>query len=364
MRYTVDKFYRQHHDQIRLIAGESGLDRIITSAGILDYEFIPSISSRYQHNSFIKGQLVMTTFLYAKDNPGLIAEAVRQLKQKECSGLIIKNIFRLEITDHVKKICDAQQFPVFVLGSRDYFYEDFIREVSDNVALYDSREQQEKRIARILNTENEQERVRHLLALFPDIQSEYRCWYVDQDIDIDRSELVCLAWQGGTLVIESCGMENSEAAVAEQIHQQKPDCWYGVSDLHYVLAECDEAIREARYALQVKDEKISRFSELGMYRMLLNVKDSPQVRRYASSVLEPLQAYDYETGSHLQDTLETWVDKGGSLQETAEALSSHVNTIRYRMDKISELTGLDYRKAEDMCELILVCRINRIVNIL
>ena len=60
-------------------------------------------------------------------------------------------------------------------------------------------------------------------------------------------------------------------------------------------------------------------------------------------VLAPVLAYDHDTGSDLLRTLRLYVETGGALQETADALFLHRNSVAYRLQRIQDLAGLDPR---------------------
>ncbi len=364
MRYTVSKFYRNNSAKLRLISGEDGLDREISSAGILDYEFIPFVRGRFEHNSFENGQLVMTSFLYAKDNPHLITEAVRQLMQKGCSGLIIKNIFRLEIPNTARRLADSQDFPIFLLNDRDFFYEDFIREVYEAKELCDSKEKQSRLISRILNTDNKEEAIKLIRLLFPDLSHDFRCYWIDQVIEIDTSHAISLPYQKGSLIIESCSQERSPQDMCAVIHENLEECQVGISEEHFYLGECSDAIKEAFFACRISGEEDSYFEKLGIYRLLLKINGLEAVSKYAEKNLEGVRIYDYETNSNLLETLDQYIKCDGSLSLTAEKMKTHSNTIRYRLEKISDLTGINYKKMEQMEELILSIRIIKIKDLL
>jgi ribose 5-phosphate isomerase RpiB len=74
-------------------------------------------------------------------------------------------------------------------------------------------------------------------------------------------------------------------------------------------------------------------------------------------VLQPVERYDAVRGALLVDTVLTYCAQGYSFARTAEVLRSHPNTIRYRLDKVRELTGLDHRVAEDLVVLTLCARL-------
>jgi DNA-binding PucR family transcriptional regulator len=45
-------------------------------------------------------------------------------------------------------------------------------------------------------------------------------------------------------------------------------------------------------------------------------------------------------GAPLLDTLTTYLEQGSSLEATARLLFVHPNTVRYRLRRVTELTGL------------------------
>ena len=85
---------------LRVIAGKGGLNNVIDRCGILDYEFVDGIKEKWYNTNFHEeNMIVVTSFLYAKDNDYLIFDAIKSLAARKCSGIIIKNIFRLPISD-------------------------------------------------------------------------------------------------------------------------------------------------------------------------------------------------------------------------------------------------------------------------
>jgi purine catabolism regulator len=53
----------------------------------------------------------------------------------------------------------------------------------------------------------------------------------------------------------------------------------------------------------------------------------------------------------LLETLEAYLDSDLSIPATASRLSVHTNTVRYRLEKLEKLTGLDVRNFWDLVEL-------------
>ncbi len=62
------------------------------------------------------------------------------------------------------------------------------------------------------------------------------------------------------------------------------------------------------------------------------------------------------------ETLLGFVQCSGNLHELSARSGQHENTLRYRLDKIAALTGLNYRKMSDYEQLALAARVYLLVN--
>jgi DNA-binding PucR family transcriptional regulator len=63
--------------------------------------------------------------------------------------------------------------------------------------------------------------------------------------------------------------------------------------------------------------------------------DDEAARVLVSQLYEPVLA----GGQTLLDTLTTYLEQGSSLEATAKMLFVHPNTVRYRLRRVTELTG-------------------------
>ena len=141
--------------KLTLIAGRGGLKKTITHCGILDYEYDKDVASKYyDYNYQVDGGfLTLSTFLYAKKNPGLIYDAVKKLASKNGSGLIIKNIFKLPISDNVIRYADHMDFPIFILNDSYPFFEDILLLVSKAIEKYESVYYLEQKVTALFSVE-------------------------------------------------------------------------------------------------------------------------------------------------------------------------------------------------------------------
>jgi hypothetical protein len=82
-----------------------------------------------------------------------------------------------------------------------------------------------------------------------------------------------------------------------------------------------------------------------------------EVRRtFASRLLDPVRDYDRRNASGLLATLDTFLQCSGSWSKAAEQLHLHVNTVRYRIERVEQLTGRDLSRLEDCVDVFLALR--------
>ncbi|MVU76305.1 hypothetical protein GPX89_03495 [Nocardia sp. ET3-3] len=79
-------------------------------------------------------------------------------------------------------------------------------------------------------------------------------------------------------------------------------------------------------------------------------------RRFAERVLGPVLEYDRRHGGGLLETLGVFLGCEGSWRQAAERMHLHLNTVRYRIGRIEELTGRDLGRLDDRLDLYLAVR--------
>jgi DNA-binding PucR family transcriptional regulator len=72
-------------------------------------------------------------------------------------------------------------------------------------------------------------------------------------------------------------------------------------------------------------------------------------------LVDQLQHLDVDA---LTETLRTYLDSDLDVSRTAQALYIHPNTVRYRMRRISDLTGLDTQSFSGLVELLTIARLS------
>lgn len=119
------------------------------------------------------------------------------------------------------------------------------------------------------------------------------------------------------------------------------------------------ALADARHARDIarlrggSDLEVAGPDELTSHVMLLAAA-SPDVRQaYQERVLGRLTDYDRQHRSDLVHTLKVFLACSGSWSQCAAQLHVHVNTLRYRIERIEQLTGRDLKQLPDLVDLYL-----------
>ncbi|MDA3629296.1 PucR family transcriptional regulator ligand-binding domain-containing protein [Saccharopolyspora sp. WRP15-2] len=119
----------------------------------------------------------------------------------------------------------------------------------------------------------------------------------------------------------------------------------GVSDVTRATA-LRGTLEEAGYALRLAQRRRGRAevvaaAELASHEVLLASTPDELRRSYRERLLADLIAYDDAHHSELVRTLRTFLDCSGSWSRCAKQLHVHVNTLRYRIQRVEEITGRD-----------------------
>ncbi|MBC6461856.1 PucR family transcriptional regulator [Actinomadura sp. HBU206391] len=121
------------------------------------------------------------------------------------------------------------------------------------------------------------------------------------------------------------------------------------------------AVEEARHTRRMAGGRpdlphVVTSDEVQSHALLLANVPAAVRTSFRDRLLRPLRDYDAEHHSDLMSTLEAFLDCSGSWSRCAARLHIHVNTLRYRIRRIEELTGRDLSTLENRVDLFLALR--------
>ncbi|HJS94675.1 MAG TPA: helix-turn-helix domain-containing protein, partial [Solirubrobacteraceae bacterium] len=138
----------------------------------------------------------------------------------------------------------------------------------------------------------------------------------------------------------------------------------GLSELHGSAGGAARAYRQALDATMIGrallgDGGAIGYAEVGAYRYLVHIaaENAPHDRMRAA--VDRLIEYDAKRRTSLLDTLERYLAERRSVIESARELFIHPNTLRQRLGRIEELTGLRLDE-DDLLSLELAIKLARL----
>jgi PucR family transcriptional regulator, purine catabolism regulatory protein len=131
--------------------------------------------------------------------------------------------------------------------------------------------------------------------------------------------------------------------------------------------DLQRAYDEALLALNVAEGDAERtelaYEQTGTYQLLLPYMSDPaELKRFYDETVRPLVAYDEQYETDLLGTLATFLECDANVNATAARLITHRHTIRYRFERVRELTGLDVSSTDGREKLSLGLKAMRVLG--
>jgi sugar diacid utilization regulator len=157
---------------------------------------------------------------------------------------------------------------------------------------------------------------------------------------------------------EAC-WQDFRACVAAELHGAH--CCAGVGGRCTEVGDFPRSYREAQLALRIQkavggSDQVTLFDDLGVYQILATDTDASSMESFTRDWLGALLDYDGVHGAQLVRTLSEYLDRGGSYDSTATALSVHRSTLKYRLRRIREVSGYDLSSPDTQFNLQLATR--------
>lgn len=129
-----------------------------------------------------------------------------------------------------------------------------------------------------------------------------------------------------------------------------------------------DSYNEARTALDVMlriagDCPIIFYDDVSLYVLLDRFIDRTQVIRWLEHTLGPLLVYDKNHGTELVKTIEVFFDSNQSMQQASEELYIHRKTLKYRLQRISEIMETDILSGDRKLSYYMATKLVKILEL-
>lgn len=394
MSITLREIVKQvKHLEMKLVAGEAGLDREVLWTHMVDSDTI---------SAFLQGQeLTFTTGIGISEKLPLL-RLVQEVYRNGASGIVI-NIgpYVEKIGQDVLDFANEKAFPVFEVPWKIHMAEIM------RIICFDITKEQQSRIEvsaalnnaflcpaqeelytvplmrkgymadsiytavtiRVKMQKNTVEGER-MEQLYSRLSSHLRCNY---------KRILCCA-QEKQLVLVLCDYTGTEKKdvltyIFEHFCQELKE---GETAL-FCVGNQAEGLRRLYKSYETANQmadvavmgnipgeqccgrhKLVFYKNAGMFRILFALKDEEVMQGYVEDTVQPLLEYDALHHADLAGVLQCYLRHDGSLQDTANELIVHRNTVNYKINKASEILKMDLTRLENRLQVMLgfgICQI-------
>lgn len=97
-----------------------------------------------------------------------------------------------------------------------------------------------------------------------------------------------------------------------------------------------------------KNKSVVHYSNLGFFQIFGEIDDVTELERYIPETLKKLYLYDDEHKGELITTLQMYLRNNQSIKKTADEMFVHYRTISYRLEKIKQISGINFDDANEV----------------
>ena len=155
-------------------------------------------------------------------------------------------------------------------------------------------------------------------------------------------------------------MEEIEEVIQRSILYRKKDTDFqiGIGKSVEGYQRLKESYQEASRAIKYidiirlvtgdKNKSVVHYSSLGFFQIFGEIDDVTELERYIPETLKKLYLYDDEHKGELITTLQMYLRNNQSIKKTADAMFVHYRTISYRLEKIKQISGINFNDANEV----------------
>lgn len=387
MSVTMKKLFSDSKKDysLELIAGRDGMEKSVRWVHMVEDSEVPD---------FLHGdELVFTTGIGHSGTEWLI-DFVRQLKNHRAVGLVV-NIgpYITSVPAQAIVFCEQNDFPLFTMPWKSRIIDvtyDFCHRIVAS-------EKNETTIASafrylIFNPENKDayssvleragfhnEGIYSVMSVFMKINDKsaaaedwkkYRFSYIDLLKSPDYPSCVFIQNNQLTVINQHSGaeelLEQAEKMKASfGKEKEKIEIFAGVSETGIGLGSVPDCYEQSLCAMntaRIKGRSSVNYSETGVYRVISGVEDTAVLSGFAADVLGPLEEYDRKNSSDLCTVLKCYLQSVGSVQDTAQKLGVHRNTVNHKIRLVKETLGISLDN-ENIVNLMLAFSIRDYISL-
>jgi sugar diacid utilization regulator len=387
---------------LKLVAGAPGLDRPLHWVHIVE---LPDVM-----HWTLGGELLFMTGVGIRDNLAQLPRIVEACAQRKVAGLVLNVGPYIPATPpEVIELAEKTAFPLFELPWEVKLVE-VTKEICNHIM---SQQIEEKSIQDILESIlygdcSQPELLTNRAALYDyDLTKPHRVLFVryggslppdkanlaiEQKVLEDKLKLQQIVhdtfYRAGKKVLSTARSERLALLIPADGNMQKTQQVEALA--HSILQIAQEKLKpmqihigwgspfdqlpaaknsmeQADLALKVAmasgKKRYFGYESLGFYKVLFNVSNRKELESFRSEVLGPLNEYDKRHGGELLPTLTAFLEDTENLSIVADKLHIHRNTLRYRLQKVEEISGRNLGDTQDRMHLFFATIVDKYLSL-
>ena len=302
-------------------------------------------------------------------------DLIRELHAKEVVGLILTMHHGQDVPEEIIEYCDEISFPL-ITAAWETPYVDIMRMFS--VILLKNSEKETNLIEALKNAiyyaDNEEIYRNHFIRhgyldymnyniviischTYDQEQGNLRLKEIETKIKQQFKNIVSYE-EDGNLIVLFVGRSKEEIQkYFQKICSDDRNIYAGMGTRAFGLREIHCSYERARTAYQLTKTAIQKnflsYDELGVYKIISDIKEKTVCKEFVEEVLGKIIAHDKKYKTKYLEVLEAYFENDCSIIHTAEAMFFHVNTMKYKLNKIKDILNYDILTSENRMKIML-----------
>lgn len=384
MSITVERFMETVSDyKVNLVAGKDGIGNII--------EWFQIVENNLAMTQVNNNELVFCSG-EDMDDEAVFLRFIEELIARQSSGLvIIQGHYLTEISDVVKNLCNIQRFPLMVLAS-SVNMSTITKLLS--IQLLESEKINRQLFSAMKNAISFPKKLDGYVPTF--VQSGFKKNepYAVSIVKMKHRELITSSesqWLVKSMeaqllkagdksfvltmddiyvfVFSNYSEEEMREIMLKMImllRMKEYQFYVGSSINHSDVEQLTNAYVQAKKVVNLSERngwenQLVQYRELDVYQLLLAIDDKNTMKQYYDAKLGVLEKHDQNNGSDYLEFLKVYLNSNCNINDTADKLFIHRNTVVYKIKKINELLDCDLSELEVRVKLFLAIMLQNII---
>lgn len=360
---------------IDYVAGEEGLDRVIRWS---------YVTETHTFSNWVHGEeLLIISGISQTIGYNLISLIEEAIKNRMAGALVlIGDNYETNIDDSVIEIANRERFPIMTISWKVPLVdilEDMGRAIVQSNILDKNKENIVSNIifsesinealliseCKLLDYDLECPQQMIMIQLYNETNSSNfsntKLYDIDKKTHIInwikeyffKSNINALVSDCGSNIIIMCESPKDKEVIisilnriAIGIEKSYKDIYFniGVSSICFDISKIKNSFSEASKCISLLNKleyknKIYYYDNLGLYKLFMEIDKEEVLQKYYDDLLGPLIQYDKKNDTNLVESLQNYLEENCNIIRTSKKMFIHRNTLKYRIQRIEEITN-------------------------